>query len=128
MDYEIYQLECPICNGVLKVDRFLRNDFAYRFNVYKCIDCGEETQDMYPINMNMYWRFFKVTDDFFFKLFADKNVKEVDKTTFRIQYKTYEKGKKEAIKTSEDFEVKKEAQRKHLLVAIDGNNTLYNAL
>ena len=85
MDYEIYQLECPICNGVLKVDRFLRNDFAHRFNVYKCIDCGEETQDMYPINMNMYWRFFKVTDEFFFKLFVDKNVKEVDKKIVKLQ-------------------------------------------
>ncbi len=76
LDYEIYQTTCSICRSDLKIIEFAKNELDHDFNVYKCVNCGVETQDELPNRIEHVKIYFEYQYKIFDLYLNDKAVKK----------------------------------------------------
>jgi len=118
LDYEIYQTTCSQCRSDLKIIEFAKNELDHDFNVYKCVNCGIETQDELPNRIEHVKIYFDYQYQILDLGLNDKGIKEEAKQFLRAQYDLVKATEKRCIETNDAVLKAREVSRAAILKSI----------
>ena len=128
LDYEIYQTFCRQCRSDLKVIEFAKNELDHDFNVYKCVNCGAETQDELPNRIEHVKIYFDYQYQIYDLAFNDKAISKKSKQILREEYNLLKAKEKGCIESNDAVLNAREESRKAIYESIAAYKGMYEEL
>jgi len=128
LGYDIYINNCRKCNGKVKVIRFETDGFGYDFNVYKCLNCGEEIQEQHPNDPEHMKKFYAFMYEMLDVALLLEIANDKDKDPLRKQLKELQCDEKTTLVNRDDIYKARDILKEAVLSAIEANGQIYKEL
>ena len=128
LDYEIYKTTCRQCRSDIKIIEFAKNELGHDFNVYKCVNCGIETQDEFPNRIEHVKIYFEYQFQILDIALNSETMPEQEKQFFRDQYTSMKAAEDRYIETNNAVLKSREVSRKAIYKAITAFKGMYDEL
>ena len=128
LGYDIYINNCRKCNGKVKVIRFETDNFGYDFNVYKCLNCGEEIQEQHPNDPEDIKKFYTFMYEMLDVALSLEIANDKDKDPLRKQLIELQCDEKTTLVNRDDIYKARDILKESVLSAIEANGQIYKEL